>query len=247
MECDETLDTAFDVGFQDGTGAERRAPLKSACSTVRFEEVPPVRGFPSARGQRHFSGLYWSATSARHVGFESWLERDTAMLLDFDPRVVAFASQPFWLHWNDGRRMRRHAPDWFARLDDESGVVIDCRPPGRIGPRDQEAFDATERACAAVGWRFRLIGEVDRVQSLNLRWLAGYRHPRYQGSEAVRARLAEVFAQPRELLDGAGEIADPLGVLPVLYHLLWIGVLRCDLAVPLSERRLVQRAEGATW
>ncbi|MFK0026642.1 TnsA-like heteromeric transposase endonuclease subunit [Streptomyces sp. NPDC090798] len=122
-----------------------------------------------------------------------------AVLLDFDPHVVAFASQPFWLYWDDGRRMRRHAPDWFARLDDESGVVIDCRPPGRIGPRDQEAFDATGRACAAVGWRFRLVGEVDRMQSLNLRWLAGYRHPRYQGSEAVRARLSEVFAQPREL------------------------------------------------
>lgn len=41
MECDEALDSAFDVGFQDGSGAERRTPLKSACSTVRFEEVPP--------------------------------------------------------------------------------------------------------------------------------------------------------------------------------------------------------------
>jgi hypothetical protein len=33
------------------------------------------------------------------------------MLLDFDPVVTAMASQPFWLHWHDGDRERRHAPD----------------------------------------------------------------------------------------------------------------------------------------
>ena len=31
-----------------------------------------------------------------HVGFESWAERDVAMMLDFDPDVVGFSSQPFW-------------------------------------------------------------------------------------------------------------------------------------------------------
>jgi hypothetical protein len=41
---------------------------------------------------------------------------DMAMMLDFDPQVTAFSSQPFWLRWADGRRARRHAPDFFARL-----------------------------------------------------------------------------------------------------------------------------------
>jgi len=34
-----------------------------------------------------------------HVGFESWLERDHVMLMDFDPGITGIASQPFWLHW----------------------------------------------------------------------------------------------------------------------------------------------------
>ena len=83
-----------------------------------------------------------------HVGFESWLERDVAMMLDFDPAVVAFSSQPFWLTWAQDGRHRRHAPDYFARLADGTGVVIDVRPDDRIEPRDAEAFAATERACA---------------------------------------------------------------------------------------------------
>jgi hypothetical protein len=42
-------------------------------------------------------------------------------------QVRAVSSQPFWLHWSDGGRMRRHAPDFFARLAGGRGVVIDVR------------------------------------------------------------------------------------------------------------------------
>lgn len=203
-----------------------------------------MRSFPSFKGQRNYPGLYWSAKSGRHVGFESWLERDTAVLLDFDPMVRSFVSQPFWLYWREGGRERRHAPDWFARLEGGVAVVIDCRPPGRIGAADRRAFEVTERACALVGWKYRLIGEVDRVEAMNLRWLGGYRHPRYQGDPAVVARLLEAFDPAKPLMEGAREVGDPISVLPVLYHLVWIGALRCDLRVPLAVQRMVCRVGG---
>jgi len=53
-------------------------------SQVRFEGVAPVRRFGSFKGQRNFTGSWWFATTGRHVGFESWVERDQVMLLDFD-------------------------------------------------------------------------------------------------------------------------------------------------------------------
>jgi hypothetical protein len=58
------------------------------------------------------------------VGFESWLERDHVMAMDFDPDITGIASQPFWLHWRDeDGRGRRHAPDFFARRADGSGQL----------------------------------------------------------------------------------------------------------------------------
>jgi hypothetical protein len=54
----------------------------------------------------------------------------------------------FWLFWPAPDRVRSHAPDFFAKAADSSGVVIDCRPENRIKPRDAAAFAATERACA---------------------------------------------------------------------------------------------------
>jgi len=48
----------------------------------------------------------------------------------------------------------------------------------RIRRRDAEAFAATEQACAEVGWRYQLVHAHDPVLIGNVRWLAGYRHPR---------------------------------------------------------------------
>ena len=81
-----------------------------------FEVGLPVRRFASRKGQKHLSGLWWSATMSRHVGFESWLERDHLMLLDFDSTVVGIASQPFRLRWRDeADKQVTHVPDYLAR------------------------------------------------------------------------------------------------------------------------------------
>jgi hypothetical protein len=70
------------------------------------------------------------------------------MLLDHDPAVVAVASQPFWLFWPVGEgKARSHVPDYFARLADDSALVVDCRPVERIKPKDMAAFEAIRAAC----------------------------------------------------------------------------------------------------
>src|SRR5271165_5269588 len=112
----ELAGSGFELGFIDGGGAERRAPL-AACAEVRFEDGMPVRRFRWSRGQRHLPGFWWSSTTGTHLGYESWLERDHVMLLDFDPETVAIAVQPFWLSWTDARgERRRHGPVLTANV-----------------------------------------------------------------------------------------------------------------------------------
>ena len=102
-------------------------------------------------------------------------------------------------------------------------------------------FAATERACAEIGWSYVLWGELERVESANLRWLAGYRHSRCFNTE-VAARLREFFAAPGLLMEGAEEAGDPIAVLPVLFHLMWRQELVCDLSVLLGDRTVVRLA-----
>jgi hypothetical protein len=240
----EARDLGVELEFV-GEGDRGRVRL-AECGGVRFEDAVPARSFRWSRGQGHFPGWWWLATTGRHVGYESWLERDHLMLLDFDPVVTAVASQPFWLHWHDGRRSRRHAPDFFARLADGTGVVVDVRADDRIGPQDAEAFEVTAWACESAGWEFRRVGTVDPVLTANVRWLSRYRHSRCAGRPAMADVLRRAFAVPAPLLAGAAEAGDFLAVLPVLFHLIWQRELAVDLACgPLGPLSTVRLAAGA--
>jgi hypothetical protein len=124
----------FEVGYVTEDGAEHRVRLDEAW-LVPLERALPVRRFGARKGQRRLSGLWWSATTGgmsasnrgwsattwwsatdgRHIGYESWLERDQLMWLDWDRAVTGTASQPFRLRWTtEEGEPRSHVPDYFA-------------------------------------------------------------------------------------------------------------------------------------
>jgi hypothetical protein len=228
----------FEIEYITGDGAQLRVPLAVA-ATVRFADMQPSRRFRARKGQRHLPGRWWSATDGRHVGYESWLERDQAMWLDWDRAVTGIASQPFRLWWTAAEgKARSHVPDYFAERGDGPAVVVDCRPADRRRPRDLAAFAVTRRACDLAGWEYRLVGALDPIATANLRWLSGYRHPRHD-VPPVAAVLRAAFAEPVPLMEGAEAAGDPIVVLPVLYHLLWRQELAVDLSVPLHPATAV--------
>ncbi|MEV4943011.1 hypothetical protein [Streptomyces zaomyceticus] len=81
------------VRYVDAEGAEHLVRLEEAAD-VRFEDGRMVRAVPSPRGQGHVPGQYWVAKWDDFAPYESVLESKWLMLLDFDPRVSAFVTQP---------------------------------------------------------------------------------------------------------------------------------------------------------
>ncbi|MFD9688078.1 TnsA-like heteromeric transposase endonuclease subunit [Kitasatospora sp. NPDC059088] len=230
----------FAVAFTDEELVLRREPLPT-CWTSRFERARPVRAVRSYAGQGSVTRDYWSATTGGQLSCESQLERHHAMLLDFDPEVTGLAAQPFRLFWPGSRGRHGHVPDFFARFADGSAAVVDVRPDDRIEPADAEAFAATARACELAGWHFRRVGGIDPVLFAKVKWLAGYRHPRYL-LEPAASRLLEVFEVPTGLFTGAEQVGDRLAVLPVLYHLLWRHRLLIDMGSPFQRDTIVRPA-----
>jgi hypothetical protein len=122
---------AFEIGYTARDGAQHRVPLAEA-AVVRFADAQPARRIRTRKGQRHLPGRWWSATDGRHIGYESWLERDQLMWLDWDRAVTGTASQPFRLRWaTEEGEPRSHVPDYFAERGGGPPVVVDCRPADR--------------------------------------------------------------------------------------------------------------------
>ncbi|MBB6421411.1 hypothetical protein HDC93_007044 [Streptomyces sp. AK010] len=95
-----------------------------------------------------------------------------------------------------------------------------------------------------AGWSYRRLEPLEKILAANLKWLAGYRHPRNAGRPRLAAAVREAFAQPRPLIEGAEAVGDPIEVLPAVFHALWHGHLTTSLDIPLNERVLVSTGAG---
>ena len=111
-------------------GGEASFPL----SQVRGRQVVaavPWRKARSARGQAHYPGYFWSATTGGHVIYESRLELARLLLADFGLDVT-IAAQPFLLQARAAGMARRHVPDFLLLHAGESVPVVNVKPAGKL-------------------------------------------------------------------------------------------------------------------
>lgn len=235
------IGAGIEAAFATAAGQVTQLPWDQVAVSVRFEDLAPVSAFPVVPGRRWGPGWWWSATTGRHVVHGSAAMRTQLMVLDRNPDVTGLAARPVRLLWRDTEgRVCSWVPQLFARYADGTGLLADCpSSPAAGGDGAQRARMVLEAACARVGWSYRRLEPPPAVVAANLRWLAGYRHPRYQGPPGLRAALAEAFAGLRPLADGAAAVGDALQVLPAVYHALWQGYLTMPLDEPLHEETLV--------
>src|ERR1700733_15815764 len=59
----------------------------SVVDSAKLSNTVPWRTFRWYKGQRHYSGMYWSATMRDHVIYESRLELSRLISADFDRAV----------------------------------------------------------------------------------------------------------------------------------------------------------------
>lgn len=198
----------------------------------RLSRALPIRKPPSYRAQRHYPGLFWSATTGDHVTYESRLELARLWYADFSRRVTWIASQPMWLRGWDGEAFRQHVPDLLLTLSDGQFQVVDVKLAKFVNhPRARAIFAWTSRICSAAGWKYEVWTENDydpvelaNIQSLSLgrRWrtLSHRKEHPHKRDDVVGRTLCNLAEGPRSRTEVLANI--------------WSGQWAVDLSRPLS-------------
>ncbi|WP_157910617.1 TnsA-like heteromeric transposase endonuclease subunit [Pseudofrankia sp. BMG5.36] len=213
---------------------------------VEFDGVLPWRTFRWHRGQAHYSGLYWSAVTCGHVGYESRLELAWLLLADRDRLLRQVASQPFQMVARVDGEVRRHVPDFVAVRADGLVTVVDVKPRRRLADEKVAfTFGWAGRVTAAQGWSFEVFSEPDPVVLANVRFLAGYRRST-QFDQGLLDAVVTAVGSPvsfAEAVRSAGAVvgSGPAGRAYVLAAL-WSGRLCADLRLPLASATVVTAA-----
>jgi len=179
------------------------------------------------------------------VQFESELEHTLILLLERDPAVADYRSQPEVLPFRDATgRPRTYTPDFQVWRTDGRielhEVSVEQRRAQRPTLQQREA--AGVAICHQRGWRYVL--HTDRslpsgYAYSNLSFLAAYRAHIYADMATTAWWVAHLRGgtpvHPRLVLDQAAEdLPCSRGLLlSGLYHLLWTGAIQMDWQCPL--------------
>jgi hypothetical protein len=203
----------------------------------------PWRTFRWHRGQKHYSGSFWSVTENDLVIYESRLELARLLFADFDVSVRHIVAQPFLLRTRVAGVICRHIPDYLL-FTSAGPLVVDVKPRHRVArPENAFTFEWTKRVVESRGWRYEVWSEPHTAELENVRFLAGYRRG-WLFDQGVLEQLRVMD------LDGA-TLGAALGALPTVpealvratvLHLLWQQHFTVDLTRPLSAAHVLRRA-----
>ncbi len=223
-------------------GQRTLCPLDAA-GAIAFEECLPARHIPHRKNQQHTPAWHWSSTTNRMVVYESYLESVWMTLLDFDPQVISYSSQPMLLDGVDNLGAWKAYPDLFVRRLDGTGTLVEVKNPEKIADAKVQLTARRVAACAAAaGWGYDLLGAPPHQQTaINVLHLAGYRREMV-GVAQYRDRLLALAADPVRFGDLVGFFEDDQVARAVAAHLCWTQELEVDLSEPLEDTTVVRAA-----
>ena len=206
--------------------------------------------------QRSLTGR--TASAGQSVIFESTLERDCFILLDFDPSVLRFASQPFSIRHEVDGADRRYTPDVmveFAGPDGRLNRTVVYEIKYRDDLRDhwseyRARFAAANRYCRQQGWVFEIMTEREIRTPLleNATFLRRYRT--IPDRPLVRMHLLYTLqalgpTTPQALLAAtynSNESRAP--ALSTLWQLIATRQIPCDLSQKLTMRSRIEPGDA---
>lgn len=228
----------------------------------------PARHIPPRH--RYLSGRIATTKSPSSQAFESSLEQDFLLILEFDRGVQRFASQPITIRWKDGTRRREYTPDMLVEYTPEmvehnphlKPTLFEVKPEAVLRQdwvRLKPKFKAAIRWCREYDCRFRIVTErhIRTPYLANIKFLMQFGNERFrfadrrtrgQSQGALRSVLFDLGrSTPRQLLDtitpDRGRHAE---LIPYIWHLVRCGAIGVDLSQPLTMESPIWGLESGT-
>lgn len=99
------------------------------------------------------------------VPFESSLERDLLILLDFDPLVKNVVAQPVKIPFSNSQsKSSTYTPDYYVEYESASSVIFEVKFQEELQKEKQKLklkFDAARNFCCKKQWEFEVFSEVE--------------------------------------------------------------------------------------
>lgn len=215
----------------------------------------PVRKIP--KNFRSVTGFFPSVKNGRSVAFESRLERDFFLLLEFDPAVVEYEEQPLVLEGKLAGKKLKYTPDCLVTYRHRSPLqtIVEVKYRKDLEENKDDLlprFDLAKSYAEENGLAFKVMTDEDIRSNFldNCKFIYGFnRQPTDFGLHAEKIVQAAQGVGGISLVDllqhCAKDRAEQPVLVPIVWHLCFKGRLALsDVERPIDNSTILKVVDG---
>lgn len=122
----------------------------------------PVR--KPKKNYRSLTGMFYSLKNNKGIFFESKLERDLFLTLEFNKDVTAYEEQPLALEYTKGNRTYPYTPDCLIHSLENNPCIVEVKYSDEIEANKEDfkhKFDQITNTLKKRGYTFKIFTEKD--------------------------------------------------------------------------------------
>ncbi|XGV97788.1 MAG: TnsA endonuclease N-terminal domain-containing protein [Leptolyngbya sp. BL-A-14] len=175
--------------------------------------------------------------------YESHLEMDYMYLLEIDPDVIAYRSQPFKIQYFYEGKERSYTPDLAVKRTDRRQIV-EIKPQNKVSSeKNQVLFSQIAPKCSEEGWEFIVVTDkAIRVKPKlnNIKTLYYYAKVPLNLHDYIN--LKNYFKDKNSV--SIEKLEEDLSHTEVdrtkIYRAIYYGILEADLMQPIGSKSIVR-------
>jgi len=210
----------------------------------------PVRKIP--KNYRSVTGTFPSLKNNRSISFESTLERDFYLSLEFDNSVASYEEQPLTINGNINGCSVSYTPDCLAQHIDDSQTLFEVKYTTDLEKDAEELaprFDLAKRYVREHDIAFCIVTELDIrcVKLDNQRFLYAFSlAPKNLTNiqNTILNHLNEPLTLESLLLSLSPERIKQAAFIPAIWHLVFTGALKIDIDIPITNKSIITVNHG---
>lgn len=209
----------------------------------------PVRKIP--KNYRSVTGTFPSYKNKRNIFYESLLERDFYLLLEFNDDVIFYEEQPFRIYYQRSKSTYRYTPDVLVHYNSELNLlpcVFEIKMSDEIKEKKvffEEKFNQIEKYININDLDFRIFTEldIDKIYLENAMFLYRYKdlnNKTISKNILEKMKLFQEISVNDLLQHFSSNKFEQMEILPYIWQLIFLNKIVIDMYIKITNSSIIK-------
>lgn len=206
----------------------------------------PVR--KPKKNYRSLTGKLFSLKNQKSIYFESKLERDFFLTLEFDRDVISYEEQPVRLSYERNGKTYPYTPDCLVHYINKPSRIVEVKYSDEIKEKKvflKQKFDQIEEYLNQNDFDFKLFSELD-INSIaleNMHFIYNFvtiRNKRIVDEVFEQLKNLDAMSYMEILNKFSSNLYEQAEYIPYIWYLVLIGKLEVDIEKSISNNTIIK-------